>query len=118
MDTTLLSPILEYPVETLRPTAGHFRVEVRGERKTKSGIVVGDAFVTNHCQGTIIDVDRGINNIEWVPIAIKALKKGDKIMFLPNNKIDIPSEGHELNKQIMVPCSAIIGIYDTAKSKV
>jgi len=118
MDTTLISPIPEYPVETLRPTAGHFRVEVRGERKTKSGIVVGDAFVTNHCQGTIVAIDPFIDTLDWVPLPIKELCVGDKIMFLPNNKVDIPQEGHELNKQIMVPCTAIIGVYDTAKSKV
>lgn len=109
---TLLEPI-PYHTEDLKPLGAYFLVAVRGERKTKSGILVGNAFVTNHCQGTIVKIDDDISMFDWVQPRIKRLKVGDKIMFAPNNKYDVPNEGDDVIQHIMVPVQAIVGYYDS-----
>lgn len=98
---------------TLRPLNYYFLVEVGGNSVTKSGIEIADAFVAVHSYGTIIRTDADIRTQPQVPSGIKDLKAGDHIMFVPNNKYDVPTVGGAISKLIMVPVSAIIGVYDT-----
>lgn len=97
----------------LRPLNYYFLVEVGGNSVTKSGLVVEDSFVAVHSYGTIIRADVDIRTQPQVPSGIKDLKAGDHIMFVPNNKYDVPTVGGVASKLIMVPVSAIIGVYDT-----
>lgn len=102
---------IEFDPTNLQPLNAYFLIKLRGERQTKSGIVVGDAFVTNHCQGTIVAMDPNLRTFEWVQEGIKDLRIGDRVQFAPNNKYDVPRIEGGLSEHVLVPVQSIIGKY-------
>lgn len=96
----------------VKPLNHHFVIAVGEGTVTASGIVVTEAFTTTHIHGTIIRADKDITRLEWVQEGIKDLKPGDRVLFAPNIRYEIPTADGGACKHYLVPLQAIIGVFE------
>ena len=79
----------------LRPLQDRLLVQrVKGEDKTKGGIIIPDTAKEKPIEGKVIAADKGKLNEEGKRIALE-VKKGDRILFGKYSGSEVKIEGEE-----------------------